>query len=421
MVKSKKKCLTLYEKAKIIEEHKKGMCVTALSKKYHVAKSTICSIKNKEDRILKIVHQSIKPGKIQKRTLKEAENPKLERLLYKWFVKQRERNLPVTGDMIKQKALVIHKQLNSQNETFNASDGWLQKFKWRHGIRLLKIAGEKLSSQPELINPFTNELAKIIKELDLTENQIYNADETGLYWKLLPDKTYVALHEKTAPGLKIAKQRVTFLGCLNATGSHRLTPLLIGKAKSPRAFKNFQNPFVYKNTKNAWMTQDIFKHWFFKQFVPEVTAFLKSTGLPVKAVLILDNAPSHPSADELKTPNGAIFTMFMPPNVTPLIQPMDQNVLRLTKLYYRKSLLSSVVSKGEGVAEALKTITLKDAIIHLHKAWWKLDPLMITKCWNPILGKNEDQDNIPLATLRKTWTNETEKLNNDTILFVGSD
>ncbi|KAB0790382.1 hypothetical protein PPYR_15246 [Photinus pyralis] len=166
------------------------------------------------------------------------------------------------------------------------------------------------------------------------------------------------------------------------------------------------------------MTQDIFKHWFFKQFVPEVTAFLKSTGLPVKAVLILDNAPSHPSADELKTPNGAIFTMFMPPNVTPLIQPMDQNVLRLTKLYYRKSLLSSVVSKGEGVAEALKTITLKDAIIHLHKAWWKLDPLMITKCWNPILGKNEDQDNIPLATLRKTWTNETEKLNNDTICLL---
>lgn len=262
--------MTLYEKSKIIEEHKHGMGVTALAKKYQVAKSTICAIKKKEKQILGIVNQSLRPNKIQKRTLRNAENPKLERLLYKWFVKQRELNLPVTGDMIKHKALDLHKKLNLGSEKFNASDGWLQKFKWRHGVRLLKITGEKLSSQPELVNPFTIELSETIKKFDLTEHQIYNADETGLYWKLLPDKTYVALSEKTAPGLKIAKQRITFLGCVNASGSHKLTPLLIGKAKSPRAFKNFDNPVIYRNTKNAWMTQEIFKNWFFKQFVPEV-------------------------------------------------------------------------------------------------------------------------------------------------------
>lgn len=136
----------------------------------------------------------------------------------------------------------------------------------------------------------------------------------------------------------------------------------------------------------------------------------------MKAVLLLDNAPSHPPAEELKTVDGAIFVMYMPPNVTPLIQPMDQNILRLTKLYYRKSLLSSVVAKGEGVADALKTLTIRDAVIHLHMAWQQVQPSMISKCWDNILGKNKNEDDIPLARLQEIWNSERAETDiNDTI------
>jgi hypothetical protein len=68
------------------------------------------------------------------------------------------------------------------------------------GIGFLKISGEKLSSQPELVEPFKLELKNKIQELDLTLDQLYNADETGLYWKLLPDRTFVSLTEKTGMG-----------------------------------------------------------------------------------------------------------------------------------------------------------------------------------------------------------------------------
>lgn len=117
-------------------------------------------------------------------------------------------------------------------------------------------------------------------------------------------------------------------------------------------------------------------------------------------MLLLDNAPSHPV--ELKTEDGAIYVMFMPPNVTPLIQPMDQNVLRLTKLYYRNNLLKYVVAKGENMAETLKSLTMKDAIVYLNQAWQQLDPSVIEKCWNNILNENDvDEDDLPLAILRE--------------------
>lgn len=138
--------------------------------------------------------------------------------------------------------------------------------------------------------------------------------------------------------------------------------------------------------------------------------FLKDKGLPIKALLLLDNAPSHPNEDELKSEDGQIVTMYLPPNVTPLIQPMDQNVIRLTKLYYRNSLLSTVIENDMNVSESLKKLTIKDAVINLMAAWNYLHPEIIKKCWRNILegvcSNFDDDENVPLAVLKRRWAND---------------
>lgn len=90
----------------------------------------------------------------------------------------------------------------------------------------------------------------------------------------------------------------------------------------------------------------------------------------------MDNAPSHLPAEELNI-DEHITVMYMPPNVTPLIQPMDQNAIRLTKLFYRKNLLSSVLSQND-VGAALKAVTLRDVTLNLHLAWEKLKSTVIS-------------------------------------------
>ncbi|XP_053964152.1 uncharacterized protein LOC128867080 [Anastrepha ludens] len=88
----------------------------------------------------------------------------------------------------------------------------------------------------------------------------------------------------------------------------------VQEAKNPRCFKNFQCSTDYKSSKSAWMTSAIFKQWFHESFVPQVTSLLNEKALPVKALLLIDNAPSHPNEAELTTENGQISAMFMPPN-----------------------------------------------------------------------------------------------------------
>lgn len=90
--------------------------------------------------------------------------------------------------------------------------------------------------------------------------------------------------------------------------------------------------------------------------------------------------------------NGNIFAVYLPPNVTPLIQPMDQNVIRITKLYYRSSLFSSIISsKSYDMWKHLKELTIKVAVVlvNLSLAWNRLEVDTIMKCSRNILKFTE--------------------------------
>ena len=140
--------------------------------------------------------------------------------------------------------------------------------------------------------------------------------------------------------MKKQKDRITLMACANATGTHKSPLLFVGKAANPRCFQNINKntlPVTYYNQKNAWVDTKIFTDWFHKHFVPTVTKHFTEKGLPVIALLLLDNAPVHPDASSLCTQDGNIKSMYLPPNTTAVIQPMDQGVLEAMKRRYKKS------------------------------------------------------------------------------------
>lgn len=265
--------LNLTEKAEILKKSDSGVSGKRLAFDYGVSEAAISKIKKKRGEILHAVSNTLES--VQKKTLHKPEYVDSENKLYEWFLSQRQRNCPVNGPMLKARAKVEFEKLHSdKSSAFNASEGWLTKFKKRHGIRYLKICGEILSSDTTQITPFIHRLRGVLDEMGITDAQLYNADESGLFFRLLPDRTFVAASEKTAPGRKVAKERVTFMLCANADGSHKLNPLVIGKSASPRCFKGFNNPLEYTSSSKAWMTSQLFFNWFHDSFVKQVNCNL---------------------------------------------------------------------------------------------------------------------------------------------------
>lgn len=198
----------------------------------------------------------------QRKTMKRVANGALDVALYLWFTQKRREGIPLSGPIVAKKALFFNEKLNGDKK-FHASNGWLDNFKNRHGIRQLNIEGEKMSAaSAEVVDAFKVKFRQIIEANGLTRDQVFNADETGLNFKALPKKTLAAHSKKYAPGFKMQKQQITAMVCANASGDSRLSLLLIGKAARPRCFKGTNMKALavnYYNQKNAWMTQDLFK------------------------------------------------------------------------------------------------------------------------------------------------------------------
>ena len=253
------------------------------------------------------ISNSLKATKTMKREMYQ----KLDSALYLWFRQQLEKGIPVTGPTFLEKVTDFHKLLYAGIPSqFSASYGFQWRFCKRFGIKTLAIAGEKVSADVISADEFVSSFKDLTNGYSL--DQIFNCDETGLYYKMLPGRTLTTAHNDPI-GTKKVKERVTINACSNASGSIKLPLMFIGKAKKPRCFRGTDKstlPVVYRSQKNAWVTV-IFNDWFQNCFVPDVKKSLTELGREPKARLRLDNCSAHPSEDELVSSDGQIVAKFL--------------------------------------------------------------------------------------------------------------
>ena len=102
-------------------------------------------------------------------------------------------SLPISFSIIKAKAEEMAKSLGETN--FKVSSGWWAKVRKRNGIgKSVRLHGEAGEVDHEQIKSKIDEIRKDLESYD-PEN-IYNWDETGLYFKLIPYSTYTARNEE---------------------------------------------------------------------------------------------------------------------------------------------------------------------------------------------------------------------------------
>jgi hypothetical protein len=159
--------------------------------------------------------------------------PLLDEALFEWQRRHTEKGFPMTGPLIRLKAAEYWKKLPQyKDQKMPAfSDGWLTGFKRRYSIKWHTFHGQA-ASVPKSIH-YEMEAIQVICD-SYKPDDIYNMDETGLYWRRMPNG---GLSSKGRPGQKNGKTRITIVVASNATGSDKLPLWIIGTSKTPHALR----------------------------------------------------------------------------------------------------------------------------------------------------------------------------------------
>ena len=180
--------------------------------------------------------------------------PSLEQSLWLWTTSIIENNLPLTGETILVKARDYAERLGITD--FKGTDGWLSKYKKRFNLHNITRHGESASAPSE--ECIERERTRLRDELESYNlDDIYNADETGLYWAMEPSRI---LCNRRVSGRKLNKNKVSILLTMNASGSDKLPPVFIYKYQ-PRSLRHVNKallPMQYYWNMKAYMQVTFF-------------------------------------------------------------------------------------------------------------------------------------------------------------------
>lgn len=329
--------------------------------------------------------------------------PELENALFQW-IQRAEQHITITSATIREKAEFFWRNLadykDQEMPTF--SNGWLQGFQQRRGIKSYKQYGELASaaSAEDEMNCVRQALASFRPQ------DIFNCYETGLFWKLTPDRS---LSTRSLPGRCKQKARITIKFCTNSDGSEKLPLWVIGRAARPRAFQaarvNLQALDIHwRSNRTAWMTADIMSEWLY---------WFDQRMNGRKVVLLMDNFSAHEAVVELIKNSHVLLQntliIWLPPNTTSKYQPLNQGIINTWKVYWRKEWVRYMLWEYEAGRDPLATVDILKALRWVTKAWeFDITASVITNCFPKGLYNSSDQ--VDTNAVRQDISRDIQRL-----------
>ena len=176
--KRKSLSLSIAHKVELLQKLDLGVSVRHLIEDHGVETTTIYHLNKQKHKLLKFY--SDQKLMENRKTLHSVKNKDLDCVLLEWVWQGRIECMPLTGLIVMKQATKYHEELNIEGEC-KYWEGWRHKFKKHHGIKYLKICGEKAADY-DAAERYIDEFGKMVSDENLSPDQIYNADETALHW-----------------------------------------------------------------------------------------------------------------------------------------------------------------------------------------------------------------------------------------------
>ena len=220
--KNKRHALRGIEKKEIcqIKKDNPSIKIAELAKQFECAIPTISEILSNSDYWLNIDEAST-TGTFKRR--RQSSFPNIEEALSLWVENAVSDKVTLTDSILREKARKFAVLFN--NREFGATNGWLEGFKKRNNLKSYKKRGEAGSVDVAKLPEQREHLKSILEGYN--ECDIFNCDETALFWKMEPRTT---LARASVSGKKLLKDRVSILATCNATGEEKLPLLFINNS-----------------------------------------------------------------------------------------------------------------------------------------------------------------------------------------------
>ena len=135
----KRKVLSLEERVSVLKKVDEGKSCRAVSNKLGVGKTQVQTIVKEREDILRRWESGKRSNKkyVKPRT---AGYDDLDKLVWEWFTTARTKNIPVSGRMIQEQALLYAAELG--HEGLSGSNGWLDRWQKRHNVQMATLSAK---------------------------------------------------------------------------------------------------------------------------------------------------------------------------------------------------------------------------------------------------------------------------------------
>ena len=222
---------------------------------------------------------------------------------------------------------------------------------------------------------------------------MYNGDETALFYKCLPHRTYCFNGDKPADSAK-RKDRLTLLLITNMDGSDHRKLSVIGKAKKKRCLAKKYKMQVkdmavdWYASKNAWMTGELHH-----QIMTKMNNEMRKSNRHM--LYVCDNASSHQVWEY-----AHIKFLMLHPNATSIMQPLDQGFILSAKRRYKKKLTERYlvcVENNKDANSLLNSLDIVAATNMIAASWRETSATIIQNCFRKAGFKHHSVEPAPVT------------------------
>ena len=119
--KRKRTVLSIEDKVAIIKQLESSSA-NVIAERYGVGKSTVSDIKKNRDKILRFQQEMCDMGMSKKaKVMKVGDDEQHDKAVYLWFKQKQMEGVPISGPILCEKAVQLHKKMYGEESSFSGS------------------------------------------------------------------------------------------------------------------------------------------------------------------------------------------------------------------------------------------------------------------------------------------------------------